>query len=844
MNSLVTHLFKKDVRHLRGILLVWVLLIASQAILVGSGISASADDMATMVTFQVLSSVLPLLKIIAALVLIPLLIHGEPLTGTTAFWLSRPLSRKTILAAKGLFIGLLLILFPLLVEVGIFAGNGVQVRHILLAIPEILIGDMALILQVMVLAVLTRNFARFAIAGVVIFIGMILLSVSLHIARLYFGGMDSLMRAAEPGLAASRGLVAHVSVLLFGLAVVLNQYLTRKTVRSICLAAVGFALQFTCSQLWSINFFAEEKAAPDASLVRCEELMLSLDAGHKSSSDEFQMRRTGVPRKEFSMRIEAEGLDDKYVVRPTETIARLEYPDGVVLTSTNRMNNRSDLQDQDMRALASLFADYQVLNRSLYASQSTKILTAPTEQYFKVGRTEGNLSLEVEVEISGYRVAAEIPLQEGARYSSGSEHLVVSRIMKQSSGCTVILRESKVNLLFGGREARSCSGSGCSPLNDDAQVLYALRNKALKQIYLPRTDRQIGSFGMGGKQRLSVTPLHLVFEPNRIEDAGFIVDEVWLQEADLVRIEEVRVGYCRKTIEVEGFQLESSSSRSHRYVEKTRDGPDPEILAAIVLPENPTREDITNYVKEILVDAECQRRCSSEDPQVDMLAAVGPEHVDVLLMDGYQYYAYLAVKRLAGPVHKELIIAKLPGYHQLIDVVVGQGWTDEVGDTLVAELKKNPENLPTAWIKAVAEMKDPETYDYLKRYLIRGNARSATYEAIKDLPGIDLQNAVDQAWRRVRYDAHDYQKRNMVSVAIQYGHLDALHVAAEMMGEKDQDRYRVRVIQRVLPDLLPEGVSVEDFPAWYRGNRDYIRFDETTRRYDAVDSGVSEGEAL
>ncbi|MDD2238002.1 MAG: hypothetical protein PHG65_12420, partial [Kiritimatiellae bacterium] len=469
MNSLVMHLFKKDVRHLRGILLVWVLLIASQAILVGSGITASADDMATMVTFQVLSAVLPVLKIIAAIVLIPLLIHGEPLTGTTAFWLSRPLSRKTILAAKGLFIGLLLILFPLLVEVGIFAGNGVLVCHILLAIPEILIGDTALILQVMVLAVLTRNFARFAIAGVVIYIAIMMLSVAVYISRLYFGGMDSMLFASEPGLVASRGLVAHLLVLLFGLAVVLNQYLTRKTGRSIILAVVGFALQFACSQLWGINFFAEEKAAPDASIVRCEELELSLDQSHRSSSDEFQMRRTESPRKEFSMRIEAEGLGDEYVVRPTETIARLDYADGVVLTSTNRINNRFGLRDQDMRALAALFAGYEVLNRSSYVWQSTKIISVSTEQYFKYGRMEGTLSLDVEAEISGYRVAAEIPLQEGARYSSGSEHLVVSRIMKQSSGCTVILRESKVNLLFGGREARSCSGSGCSSRNDEAK---------------------------------------------------------------------------------------------------------------------------------------------------------------------------------------------------------------------------------------------------------------------------------------------------------------------------------------------------------------------------------------
>ncbi|MDD2237701.1 MAG: hypothetical protein PHG65_10895 [Kiritimatiellae bacterium] len=52
-----------------------------------------------------------------------------------------------------------------------------------------------------------------------------------------------------------------------------------------------------------------------------------------------------------------------------------------------------------------------------------------------------------------------------------------------------------------------------------------------------------------------------------------------------------------------------------------------------------------------------------------------------------------------------------------------------------------------------------------------------------------------------------------------------------MLDDEDQDRYRVRVLRKVLPELLPEGVSVEDFPDWYRGNKDSIRFDEATRRY-------------
>lgn len=829
MNRLIIHLCRKDVRHLRGFLLVWVLLVSSQAVLIGSGISASADDMATQVIFQVLSVVLPMLKVLAVIVMIPLLIHGEPLTGTTAFWFSRPLSRSTVLAAKSLFIGLILILFPLLIELAVFFGNGVQLRHILSAVPEILIDDTSLVLEVMILAVLTRNFARFAIAGVILFIALILFGVATQILRLYFGGMDAVMNAAQ-GMDQSRRLVGNIIVMITGLAVVVNQYLTRKTTRSIIMAAAGGFLMFLSTTLWGINFFAEPKSAPDAGVVDCDQLIITLNPRQLSSSDEFQMRRTETPQKEISAELDAEGLGDEYIACPTEITSRLEFPDGTILASTNRLFNGFGTRSVNNRALAALFEGYELLNTEHYSFSYSKILSVASDQYYKYGRTDGVLSLEVEAAVSSYRLAAEIPLREGARYSNGSEHLVVSRIMKQTGGCTVLLRQSRVNLLFGGRETRGASSSRRSSSFDSDNVIYVLRNKARREVYLPAGDMDHTLFSRGD-QRLSVTPVRLIFEPNRFAGEGELIDEEWLNGADLVRIEEVRLGFCNQSLQVDAFQMCGEESRRHFSGER-RKGPDPDILKGIVLPENPTRAEAEQYVKSIVEDAEKQICSSPKDPQVDMLVALGPQYVDLLLKYKDQYHVRAAVKRLVGPEHKELIVRELPTCYDLIDVVLDQGWESDVHDILIGELKKQPEHLPQCWIQAVAGFEDPATYDDLKLYLVRGNGRSCTYDAIKNLPGIDLRDAVGKAWKRSRYESSDYERQEMIYVAIHFGNTDALAAAAKLLAQDDKDHsYNVDRIRKALKPLLPDEVSPDDFPAWYQAHQTALYFDENTRRY-------------
>jgi hypothetical protein len=96
------------------------------------------------------------------IVIVPLLVLADPLVGTRAAWLTRPLSPWRLLVSKAAFVGLVLVAPPLALEIVLLAVNGVTLPDVALAAAEVVFRQLTLILAVASLAALTSDFARFA----------------------------------------------------------------------------------------------------------------------------------------------------------------------------------------------------------------------------------------------------------------------------------------------------------------------------------------------------------------------------------------------------------------------------------------------------------------------------------------------------------------------------------------------------------------------------------------------------------------------------------------------------------------------------------------------------------
>jgi len=193
----VIHVLKKDLRRTWIPLAVWLVLLALSFVLVGS--AAKPGDYEMQEFYVMVSAILPLFQTLMLIVIIPLVIQEDSIVGTTAFWLTLPISRGTMLRSKLLFALVVLVLPPLVAEMIVLAANGASPHYLGLAVPEILIGQLALITVIFVCAALTSSFGRFAIfAGALLVTAGILelaifwVSIFSHSSSLFSGNPDDI----------------------------------------------------------------------------------------------------------------------------------------------------------------------------------------------------------------------------------------------------------------------------------------------------------------------------------------------------------------------------------------------------------------------------------------------------------------------------------------------------------------------------------------------------------------------------------------------------------------------------------------------------------------------------
>lgn len=258
-------------------------------------------------------------------------------------------------------------------------------------------------------------------------------------------------------------------------------------------------------------------------------------------------------------------------------------------------------------------------------------------------------------------------------------------------------------------------------------------------------------------------------------------------------------------------------------------------LAKIKLEEEPTREDLEQYVLSIVQASRGQNQYSSGDHQVGMLRRVGRKNADLLieLWDAQTtFYFEAALTQLAGEEHKQKVIAWLPIHPALVKVVLKKGWERDAREVLIQGIRGRPDYLPTEWIDAVARLRDPETYPALVDYFVEGLNRSWTYKSLRSLPGIDLDRAVARAWSGG--DAfHSFGREELAPIAMAHGHSDALPVVFAMLEGADQ--HRAGEARRAIRAHTDASGTNEELRAWYEKYRNRLRWSKERGKFIASD---------
>ncbi|HTC21722.1 MAG TPA: hypothetical protein VK859_12785, partial [bacterium] len=249
--NLIRHMLKKDIRRFR-LPITCGLLIAGLPVLLGIlDVQLASKDIQ-------LHALLLKLYFWAAwaqaffVILMTGIARGEESpSSTTAFWMTRPISPGMVLKAKALFFGIFLVLVPLLSQSLLLALEGVTVRDIAYADLEMAFRLSESIALAWLLAAVTSNYGRFLIAAALVFPLQWLSGCWMLIWKTLYTQSATPFRATA--LIVSDSIVVAALTILGGAFLIIHQYRTRDTHRTVYSALAGLALLFLVQPLWKWN---------------------------------------------------------------------------------------------------------------------------------------------------------------------------------------------------------------------------------------------------------------------------------------------------------------------------------------------------------------------------------------------------------------------------------------------------------------------------------------------------------------------------------------------------------------------------------------------------------------
>ncbi|HNW92694.1 MAG TPA: hypothetical protein PKM88_07295, partial [bacterium] len=283
------------------------------------------------------------------------------------------------------------------------------------------------------------------------------------------------------------------------------------------------------------------------------------------------------------------------------------------------------------------------------------------------------------------------------------------------------------------------------------------------------------------------------------------------------------------------------------------------------LPDTPSRDDYRRYVARIAAsrkgDGENELRLQHV---VELLYAVGPAHVDLLLAQLTQLPARTsnernswnrhvftqAVAALACEQNRGPIAAALSRAPELLDVILGHHWERDAAPHIVAMLRRNDPELDPKWFYAGAALQDSTVYPlldtylqqrYLPQYAAAGgwgtfittvttggqSDGSILHSALALLPADVRMDMLATVWQGTRNDRRNGEELRLV--ALRNGMTAALgECIAAWQTAGDTSPVAINGQGIPLPLLVRAFVDIEGdsaaMAAWYQNNRGRIVF--------------------
>jgi hypothetical protein len=563
--KLLLHLLAGDVRRFRLMIGLWLAVAAASTVLEGVRPMFASEAFATN-PIGVAGDLVWLAKVLFGFVLIPLIVQTHPLVGSDAFWMTRPIPPRALLASKLVLLAAVIVLVPVACEVALMTAYKVPPRTVAAVAVQTALWQAGYLAVVMAMAALTRNLARFALlfGGVLLALAVtVVISVTIAMASMDDAAAVSVLTLSAgsppPTLEdPTPGIVFLVVVVSAGLALLMVQYATRSARRSVPVGAAGLVAAWVISSMWPWPLLQPRLFVPDWAAA---ESALKLSADPQSvaydTGDLWTMRKRIWRIGRAHIRLE--GIQPGWLPSVGVTGAVLELNPDVHLSSPGFAHavavpigreNRPPLRGVVQAAL-------EVGRLAIQDSSDPEravVLLIREADFSRYAPGTGAYRGRAVVKLTREEVVATLPVQAGATFQDGAYRVVVDEVRVAPESLGIRARISDARTAFDRRPTPMYAFYLRNQQRSEAvgsSVVWLQQNTLLTRL-LPGLSfgSSSSSSGFSAAEQFIRFPPGYASEKDRLD-----IDDAWIAGAEIVIVRATAEGSVSRPLEIRDFPL-------------------------------------------------------------------------------------------------------------------------------------------------------------------------------------------------------------------------------------------------------------------------------------------------
>jgi hypothetical protein len=398
---------------------------------------------------------------------------------------------------------------------------------------------------------LTPSLARLVVTGVASATAFFLIHYAVLASVMSFGTasrrrMNAVFPGQWPTILSTKPSAMVVSAILtvgLGGIVIIYQYLKRRTLNSGAAAVLGMCLVIATLNFWSWDLLKPRDSLP----ARSELIPQTLKPVVRRERRTFMRGDAG--QLTILGQVELQGVPSNFFLVLTALQATLRFSAEKVASSA------FDYPLWFFGEEFQLEKEVKVLNEPWpgIGPRAIPLLSVDTETFQDYKDTPGTYTAEAR--LAAYqRLSTTVPLKTGSRYKGNSGEVTLLGIVpnqgtfltalsnSKRDGFIVTLRESGVRQWLLGTSLTGAS--------------YILRNRDRNEALFGRPNGKDLFGGFPALHRLVVNRSSIYFTTAGIANyQGPVIDEEWLEQAELLRVESRFIGQFSKSVHIESFVM-------------------------------------------------------------------------------------------------------------------------------------------------------------------------------------------------------------------------------------------------------------------------------------------------